>query len=169
VAANIEIKARAVHYDRLQQLVATLSNTAGTRVEQEDTFFHTAHGRLKLRTFSPIAAELIYYERENTREPKFSAYTVVGTQEPAALKAALTAALGVRGVVRKQRLLYTIGQTRIHLDHVEGLGRFIELEWVMHPGQSVEEGQRIVHELMQRLSIAATDLIPEAYIRHYRE
>ena len=37
-------------------------------------------------------------------------------------------ALGVRGVVKKTRRLIMIGQTRVHIDDVEGLGTFMELE-----------------------------------------
>ena len=37
-------------------------------------------------------------------------------------------ALGVKGRVKKTRLLYMVGQTRVHVDEVEGLGNFMELE-----------------------------------------
>lgn len=162
--SNIEIKARLSHHGRLQRQAIALSGTTGTRLDQEDTFFNTACGRLKLRTLSPTYGELIYYEREDSRGPKPSTYSVAGTHEPAALKAILAAALGVRGFVRKQRLLFIIGQTRVHLDTVEGLGTFVELEWVMQPGQTLEEGSRAVAELMQQLEIPSTDLIAQAYV-----
>jgi hypothetical protein len=32
------------------------------------------------------------------------------------------------GVVKKQRYLYIVGQTRVHVDHVDCLGDFMELE-----------------------------------------
>jgi predicted adenylyl cyclase CyaB len=164
VSANIEIKARVARYDHLQRAVAALSDTPATRLDQEDTFFQTQRGRLKLRTYSHTHGELIYYERADTPGPKPSHYSIIATPEPAALKALLAAALGVRGVVRKQRILYTVGQTRVHLDTVTGLGRFVELEWVMGAGQTVAEGHQAVTELMQRLAILPADLITGAYI-----
>ena len=60
--------------------------------------------------------------------------------DPESLKSTLSLALGVRGVVRKTRYLYLVGQTRIHLDDVEGLGHFMELEVVMQTG-SVGRGR----------------------------
>jgi len=162
--SNIEIKARARNPARLQAMAAVLSGAPGTLLYQEDTFFRTPHGRLKLRMFSSTQGELIYYERDDTSGPKPSHYTVVPTSDPEALKALLTVALGVRGVIRKQRLLYRIGQTRVHLDDVEALGTFVELEWVMSLGQPLAEGTRIVAELMQQFEIADTDLVRSAYI-----
>jgi predicted adenylyl cyclase CyaB len=162
--ANIEIKARVRHYARLQALAAALSGTTGTLLNQEDVFFHTPRGRLKLRISSPTHGELIYYERADTAGPRPSHYTIASVQDPAALQATLVAALGVRGIVRKQRWLYIVGQTRVHLDTVEGLGTFVELEWVMRSGQTVEEGRQAVAELMHQLEIADTDLVSGAYV-----
>ena len=44
------------------------------------------------------------------------------------VQAALGQTIGIKGVVRKRRMLYMIGQTRVHVDQVEGLGDFMELE-----------------------------------------
>ena len=76
----------------------------------------------------------------------------------------LAASLGVRGVVRKQRLLYLVGNTRIHLDQVEGLGDFLEFEVVLSENDTLEQGQSIATELMTKLGIEAADLIEGAYI-----
>jgi predicted adenylyl cyclase CyaB len=73
-------------------------------------------------------------------------------------------AYGIRGVVKKNRYLYMVGQTRIHLDEVEGLGHFMELEVVMREGQSDAEGQAIAEDLMRRLGIREDALIEGAYM-----
>jgi predicted adenylyl cyclase CyaB len=80
------------------------------------------------------------------------------------LKTALRLALGVRGVVRKTRYLYLLGQTRLHLDEVEGLGEFMELEVVLRPEQSDAEGQAIARDLMVRLGVREEDLLEGAYM-----
>ena len=73
-------------------------------------------------------------------------------------------ALGVRGVVRKTRHLYLVGQTRVHLDEVDGLGQFVELEVVMSEGQPEAEGRAIAAGLMQDLGIGPDDLLEVAYM-----
>ena len=69
-----------------------------------------------------------------------------------------------RATVRKRRSVFLFGQTRIHLDQVEGLGSFIEFEVVLRDGQPVSEGERIATSLMNALSVRAADLIPHAYV-----
>ena len=107
---------------------------------------------------------LIYYERENCSGPKPSNYFISETPDPNSLKIILSSVLGIRGIVRKQRFLYIIGNTRIHLDEVEGLGTFLELEVVLSGGDSLEQGQTIAAELMTTLGIQNTDLREGAYI-----
>ena len=164
MATNIEIKARVHDFQALQARAKALSDTPLQVIPQEDTFFNVPRGRLKLRQLAPDFGQLVYYERTDASGPKRSDYLLAGTSDPAALKAALTAALGVRGVVRKTRYLYMIGQTRIHLDEVEGLGNFMELEVVLRPGQSDVEGQAIAEELMDKLGIQRDDLLEGAYM-----
>ena len=164
MATNIEIKARLQDIEELRDLAKELSDRPGATVSQEDTFFHTPKGRLKLRVLSPEHGELIYYERGDSLGPKRSNYLVYFASDPVALKAVLSAALGLRGVVRKRRALYQVGETRIHLDEVENLGSFLELEVVLSTGQSEEEGAGIATQLMAQLGIEETDLVDVAYI-----
>ncbi len=161
---NIEIKARVRDFDRLRRRAEGLSDTPVQVIPQEDTFFHTPKGRLKLRLLRPDFALLIYYERSDQGGPKRSNYYIYETHDPAGLKTALSRALGVRGVVRKTRYLYQAGQTRIHLDNVEGLGQFMELEVVLRKGQSETEGEDIAEEMMIRLHIEEDDLLKGAYM-----
>ena len=88
----------------------------------------------------------------------------VETAQPAALREALARAQGVRGRVRKQRWLLLTGQTRIHLDRVEGLGDFLELEVVLRDGQSAADGEAIADVLLARLGVAASQRLAGAYL-----
>jgi predicted adenylyl cyclase CyaB len=160
---NVEIKSRVNSMEELEARAVSLAQQGPFLIHQEDIFFPVPQGRLKLRKFDATHGELIYYERADTLE-KESFYLRTATAEPDALVEALRAALGLRGVVRKQRTLYLVGQTRVHLDHVEGLGDFIELEVVLQPEQTLEAGVQVAQELMQALGISPASLISGAYI-----
>jgi adenylate cyclase len=161
--SNIEIKARLRDPAGTRALVEKLSNTPAETIEQHDTFFPNPHGRLKLRQFSPGAGELIFYTRADIAGTKQSDYAIAPTSAPEHLRAVLSAALGVEQTVTKTRLLFRVGQTRIHLDSVVDLGSFIELEVVLGADQPPEEGHRIAQELMSVLDIRESDLLDCAY------
>lgn len=162
--ANIEIKARVDDFNSLQHKAEKLSDTPCQVIPQEDTFFNCPQGRIKLRESAPDHGQVVYYLRQDVKGPKHSEYKVFETNDPAGLKMILAEAYGVRGVVTKVRYLYMIGQTRIHLDDVKGLGKFMELEVVLRPDQSDAEGQAIAENLMHRLGIKEGDLIDTAYM-----
>lgn len=161
--SNIEIKARARNFDEIKSRAEKLSDIPVQILAQEDTFFHAPHGRLKLRVLADHA-ELIYYRRPDQDGPKRSEYHVTRSNDPENLKRVLGLAYGIRGAVKKTRSLYLVGQTRVHLDDVDGLGPFMELEVVMQEGQSDAEGQAIAEGLMSALGVERSDLIDGAYI-----
>jgi predicted adenylyl cyclase CyaB len=164
MATNIEIKARVDDFEALKARAESLSDQPLVVIPQEDTFFNIENGRLKLRIQAPDAGTLIYYERPNQDGPKRSDYHLAETQDPDSLKTVLSLALGIRGVVKKTRYLYMAGQTRIHLDEVEGLGHFMELEVVMREDQHDVEGQAIAEDLMRKLGVRKDALIDGAYM-----
>ena len=161
---NVEIKARVHDFEALRQKAEALSDAPVEIVEQLDTFYITPRGRLKLRVLAPDCCELIQYTRADDSTAKTSTYEIVRSDDPASFSRILESALPIRGVVTKRRHLYLIGQTRIHLDEVEGLGTFMELEVVLSRGQTSEYGAAIANELMEKLGVAPEHLISGAYI-----
>jgi predicted adenylyl cyclase CyaB len=164
MARNIEIKARVRDPARFRELVEAISETAPVTIRQEDVFFNSPKGRLKLRKFADGTAELIQYDRPDTLEPTGSEYIKAEVADPLGLEEVLSRALGVRGVVRKERKLYMVGFTRVHFDRVEGLGNFMELEVVLAPEVSSDQGMKVAEELMVGLAITPGDLVGQAYI-----
>ena len=162
--SNIEIKARARNFAAIRTRAEQLSDRPVEVLPQEDTFFNTPQGRLKLRVFAAGQGQLIYYTRPDQEGPKRSDYHISLTSDPENLKRVLALAYGIRGVVRKTRYLYLVGQTRVHLDNVEGLGQFMELEVVIQEGQSDAEGQSLAEELMASLGVEKSDLLEGAYM-----
>ena len=161
---NIELKARIDSVEAVMPVAQALADGPPQAIEQDDSFFVCVQGRLKLRDFGDGTGELIHYERADTAGPKLSDYVRVPTSEPAALREALARALGLLGRVRKTRWLLLSGQTRIHLDRVEGLGDFVELEVVLRDGQSEAEGVAIADALLQALGVAPTQRLAGAYL-----
>lgn len=161
---NVEIKARIAQPSRLLDDVLEIADRGPTVFAQDDTFFTCPSGRLKLRVFSETAGQVIFYRRDDLAGPKLSEYVIASTGEPDALRAVLTLAYGAVGRVRKTRTLCFVGETRIHLDDVEGLGHFVELEVVLAPEQTIAQGQAIAEDLMRRLSIAPSTLVQKAYV-----
>lgn len=161
---NIEIKARVAQPSRLLDDVLEIADRGPTVFAQDDTFFACPAGRLKLRMFSATEGQLIFYRRDDLEGPKLSEFVIASTAEPDAMRGLLTLAYGVVGRVKKTRTLCFVGATRIHLDDVEGLGHFLEIEVVLAPEQTIDQGQAIAEDLMQKLSIEPSKLVRKAYV-----
>jgi adenylate cyclase class IV len=164
MARNVEIKARVDSLDALEHLAAALSGKEPVFVDQDDTFFTCDNGRLKLRAFGDGSGELIFYQRADDSGPKESFYVISRTDEPDSLREALSHAWGVIGRVKKHRTVFVAGRTRIHLDRVEGLGEFLELEVVLREDESVEAGMEEARTLMAGLGVAPGQLLSGAYM-----
>jgi len=164
VARNVEIKARVRDAARLRERALALADGPPELIVQTDTFFAVPSGRLKLRAFADGGGELIFYERPDAAGPKTSRYGIAPVADAAALLAVLAAALPRRGVVRKERELLLAGRTRIHLDRVDALGDFLELEVVLAEGEDAAAGEAEARQLLRRLGIEDADLVSGAYI-----
>jgi homotetrameric cytidine deaminase len=154
---NLEIKARDA--DPRRSLEAALALGAQDRGEltQRDTYFAGARGRLKLREQTPGETELIQYRRPDEAGPRTSEFRIVPVAAAAeALKTALDAAYGTLVVVEKRRRLLLWEDVRIHLDDVDGLGAFVELE-APHDGDQEAKVERLTEALQ------IGDSIPGSY------
>ena len=164
MARNIEIKARIKNIAGLTVKVAELADKGPVEIYQDDAFFACPNGRLKLRTFSATDAELIFYRRPDQTGPKESVYSIAPVAAPEKIREVLSQAYGQTGQVRKHRTLFLIGRTRVHLDRVEGLGDFVELEVVLAENEPVENGVTIAQQLLEMLGIPLDNLIEGAYV-----
>jgi adenylate cyclase class IV len=168
---NVETKARSDDLDALAVRGAQAGAVFEARLDQVDTYFTVGRGRLKLREIVEhrpdgtvtSAAELIRYERPDESSARLSEYDRTWIADPAGCRAALEEEHAVRSVVRKQRDLWQLGSTRIHLDRVEGAGTFVELETVV--GEGALEAAHAEHErVLQLLRIEAADTIGVSYV-----
>lgn len=166
MASNVEIKAHLPEREAVEAIAARLEDGGVESLEQTDVYFRVPTGRLKLRIFATgnePPAELIQYHRPDALDPEVSTYQRVAVPDPNALRAALSAALGERVVVHKQRTVYLVGRTRIHIDRVAGLGDFLELEVVLRENEDQSVGEAEARALMQTLGVRSIHLIEAGY------
>lgn len=164
MARNIEIKARLKDINAARAAAIRLGGRNAEDIEQLDVFFLCPGARLKLRRLGPNSGELIRYQRADVPEARRSSYSIARTQDPEVLRDILANTLSTVGVVRKTRQLFFVGQTRVHIDNVEGLGEFLELEVVLQPDQTDSDGREIIRGLLSEFAISPADLVSKAYV-----
>lgn len=163
MARNVEIKARVSDRALLIERLRSLAGLEPAEISQDDTFFPCPQGRLKLRAFADGSGKLIFYRRADQTGPKESFFVVSETPDAQSLRETLGQALGVAGRVRKQRTVFVIGSAHVHVDRVEGLGDFVEIEVVLADGQPLASGEQAARSLMLQLQIREQDLVEAAY------
>lgn len=163
-SVNVELKARDPDPDATAARCLALGATDHGVLAQRDTYFAGRHGRLKLREQDGSPAELIAYRRPDATEPEQSSFVRAPVDDGALVAEALDAALGATVVVVKRRRLFVWEHVRIHLDDVEGLGTFLELEALVGPGMSDADGARAkVQRLRGELAISDDALVAVGY------
>jgi homotetrameric cytidine deaminase len=161
---NVELKTRDADPEATLRRALELGASDEGVLRQRDTYFGRARGRLKLREQEggqgPVA-QLIAYERPDDEHARTSDYRIAEVADPDALREALDAALGTRVVVDKRRHLLLYENVRIHLDDVEGLGAFVELEGVAAPDSDLARERELVDRL--RGDLALGEPVPVSY------
>ena len=160
---NIEIKARSGHHDKIRNLLFSLKAELKGTDHQIDTYFKVNSGRLKLREGN-IENHLIHYNRANIEGPKQSDVTLFKSDTSSTLKEILEKSLGVLVVVDKHREIFFIGNVKFHLDKVEGLGMFVEIEAIDFEGTG--NSTRLLEQCQyyqQFFGIVPEDLIAVSY------
>jgi predicted adenylyl cyclase CyaB len=161
---NVEIKARVDDLDVVEARARTIATRGPEQIFQDDTFFACDRGRLKLRDFGDGSGQLIHYRRADEAGPKLSEYSIAPAADPMALRETLGRAFEVLGRVVKDRRLYLVDRTRVHLDRVEGLGGFVELEVVLGDAEAPEDGMAVARKLLELLGIGEDQLVTGAYL-----
>ena len=160
---NVELKATDPDPERSLAVCLELGAEDRGVLAQRDTYFRVLTGRLKLREEAPGGATLIQYHRADAAEARESRYRIAPVEDGGALCEALDAALGTLVVVEKQRRLLLWEGVRIHLDRVEGLGSFLELEGVAPAGSDLEPERARVARLGEALGLDEGRILSDSY------
>ncbi len=160
---NVEIKARCRNLDRVRSLLLEEgAEHRGTDI-QKDTYFRVNEGRLKLRE-GTVENNLIHYLRPESREAKVSDVALCATESGSALREVLSRACGVLVVVEKEREILLLGNVKFHLDRVEKLGTFLEIEAIDLDGSHTRES--LLAQCLQYqelLGVDDADLVGRSY------
>lgn len=163
MAKNLEFKVRIVSLDNLIPRLVKLEAIYQELIHQVDTYFHNPKGRLKLRETEELDyGWLIYYERPNEVDSRYSTYELCRIAEPTAIKQLLNTALGIKTIITKERSLWMYNNTRIHLDRVKDLGEFVELETVFK-GQTEPEAIKEHQHVKSTLALNLAEPIAVSY------
>lgn len=160
---NVEFKARCNEPYLVREILLSEGADYAGRDHQIDVYFNVAIGRLKLRKGN-IENFLIFYEREDYEGAKQSNVSLFRTEPGTPLEEILTAALGVKIIVDKQRDIYFIGNVKFYIDQVEGLGSFIEVEAIDTEGTiGIECLQQQCDYYRNLFGIRKEDMIAQSY------
>ncbi len=160
---NIELKVK-VEINKVLADLKKLNSLSLGELSQTDTYFLLGNKRLKIRE-EKNKSEIIYYIRDNIAGSKQSKYFrfYINRLILPLVKLFLDVFLGKKKIVKKHRNLHYHAHTRIHLDRVEKLGEYLELETVIdsHHDQDyfIDEHRRIV----SALKLSDYVLIPNSY------
>jgi predicted adenylyl cyclase CyaB len=160
---NVEIKAKCRDHDFVRKILRSKSADFKGMDHQVDTYFKVNSGRLKLREGN-IENFLIYYDRENKEGPKESKIILFKSDPSSTLKEILVNANGILVVVDKKREIYFIENVKFHIDIVQDLGSFIEIEAIDKDGSlGKDKLYSQCQEYMKLLGISDSDLISVSY------
>ena len=164
---NLEAKFKLDDLTRTSKLAEAIGYQFKATLLQRDTFFRVPEGKLKLRE-EESAAWMIFYGREDSQDLKLSSYEIVPIVEPEKTREMMTQALGTIATVRKTRILMMRDHVRLHLDRVDGLGEFGEIEAVLGERGDPERSRPAVDELLSALGVNRNNLIAASYFEMLR-
>ena len=163
----IEIKARCNDPLSIETILKAHNADFRGIDHQIDTYFRVPTGRLKLREGN-IENTLIHYNRPNQSGPKQSDVTLFKTPtEASALKKILTDSVGILTIVDKRRQIYFIENVKFHIDEVQGLGSFVEIEAINSENTTAVLSSEVLYEqcrfYIALFNIQQSDLLTNSY------
>jgi adenylate cyclase class 2 len=169
VARNVEVKVPVPDLAAVRAAALAAGARPSGLERQTDRYYELAGGRrVKLRTRVGGAAELIRYDRPETADVRASDYEITPVRDAAA-GACLVPHGEPLAIVRKRREVLLLDNVRIHLDEVDGLGAFLELEAVVDAAHDDAVCHRQVGTLLGVLGLAGAQPIRASYgelLRH---
>ncbi|HMU45973.1 MAG TPA: class IV adenylate cyclase [Chitinophagaceae bacterium] len=160
---NVEIKAKCNDPAFVRNYLLSAGAEFKGIDTQTDTYFNVSAGRLKLRQGN-IENHLIYYERPDKAGPKNSHFELLKIPDAEKFRQVMSKSCGVKVVIKKRREIYYIKNVKFHIDEVNQLGTFIEIEaGNLLADLSVEELTAQCKFYLKEFGIQENDLLKESY------
>uniref|UniRef100_A0A1I7Y5I1 CYTH domain-containing protein n=1 Tax=Steinernema glaseri TaxID=37863 RepID=A0A1I7Y5I1_9BILA len=162
---SITMKARVDNLEAMSAAIFSLTDSQGESAAQEDIYFTVTNGHLKLRINHPSKhyGTLIHYKNNYRSGININEARVTTLDDVEPIKKTLSTALGVLGLIEKERRVYVKDNIRINLDEVDKLGLFVYIE-VFTNAQDVTAPMKSVMEIQKQLGIKDRDVIAKSYI-----
>jgi adenylate cyclase class 2 len=156
---NLELK---IHYDSFSELQNSLEEINADfigELNQKDIYYQVEKGLLKLR-IENCEQSLIRYIRDERGENRWSDFQVIKFSEGNA-EEFMKNLFDIATIVEKSRLVYIFDNTRIHLDNVNGLGKYLELETLVLNG--LEDAKKRFDYIVDKLKLNLNNQIKNSY------
>lgn len=162
---NIELKVSVKDFKETSRYLKKIGASSKGKFSQVDTYYKSKNGRLKIREIDHKIYQLITYHRRDQATSKISDYTIkkLDKKELKRYKWHLNRTNGKSIKVSKKRELWIYKNTRVHLDKIQGLGRFIELETVVKNPNDLQQLEKEHQEVINLLNLSCFIKISKSY------
>ena len=130
---NLELKIRVISHQALKKILEQIGAQNKGILNQKDVYYSVPNGLLKLR-IENLNESLIFYNRNENDKNRWSDFEVLKFTHGKGEKF-FSNLFDVEVIVKKKRELFYYDDTRIHLDTVKFLGKFLELETLVINGK----------------------------------
>jgi len=131
---NLELKTKLKSHIKVLKILNSIGAENKGILNQKDVYYSVPKGLLKLRIENGNES-LIYYNRDEKGKNRWSDYDYIRFSDSGAEKM-FNKIFEVETIVQKKRQLFLYDNTRIHIDTVKKLGKYLELETLVIKGKS---------------------------------
>ena len=156
---NLELKIKATSHESLKKILKQIGAENKGMLNQKDVYYSVPNGLLKLRIENGNESLIVYNRNENDKS-RWSDFEVLKFINGKGEKF-FSKLFDVEIIVKKERELFYYDDTRIHLDTVNNLGKFLELETLVINGKA--DAKKRFAKIIRLLKLDESKQIRKSY------
>ena len=156
---NLELKIKIESHQKIREKLAEIDADNIGMLYQKDIYYNVREGLLKLRIENGKEI-LIFYRRDEKGSNRWSNFDVLKFEKNGG-EQFFNRIFTIETVVQKRRELFIYDNTRIHLDEVETLGSYLELETLVLKDK--EEAKMRFENIIKILELNTSEQIRKSY------